>query len=95
MNAAPLLNKIKFEDLDYNLQISIENNKIIISLKSIDSEIRFFYKYESNLEELRKLNIIFSVFDSLEEIKDFLIEFTSIKENIKIIENKTINDDEE
>ena len=44
MNAAPLLNKIKFEDLDYNLQISIENNKIIISLKSIDSEIRFFYK---------------------------------------------------
>ena len=95
MNPAPLVNKIKFEEIDYNLQISLENKKIKISLKSIDSEIPFFYNCELNLEELRKINIIFSVFDSLEEIKDFLIEFTSINENIKIIENKTTNEDEE
>ena len=95
MNAAPLSNKIKFEDIDYNLQISIENDKIKITLNPIDSEIPFIYNYESNLEELRKINIIFSVFDSLEEIKDFLFEFTSIKENIKIIENKTPNEDDE
>ena len=95
MNAAPLGNKIQFEDIDYNLQISLENNKIKIALKPIDSEIPFIYNYESNLEELRKINIIFSVFDTLEEIKNFLIEFTSINENIKIIENITTNEDDE
>ena len=95
MNAAPLSNKIKFEDIDYNLQISIENDKIKISLKPIDSEIPFIYNYEANLEELRKINIIFSVFDSIEEIKNFLFEFTSINENIKIIENETTNEGDE
>ena len=95
MNTTPMGNTIKFEDIDYNIQISIENNKIKIALQPTDSEIPFIYNHESNLEELGKLNAIFSVFDSLEEIKNFLIEFTSTNDNIKITQETTSDSDEE
>ena len=99
MTCTPLGNnnlpKLNLEDIDYNLQISLENEKIKILLKPIDTEIPFLYNFEATLEELRNINKIFSVFDSMEEIKEFLIEFSSKNENIKIIENKTIDEDNE
>ena len=78
---------ITIEYIDYNLIISIDNNKIKISLKPIDEEIPYFYNYESNLEDLKKINKVFYVFDSLEEVKTFLNDFASKKENIKLIDN--------
>ena len=36
------LPKIQYDNVDYILQISIENDKIKICLKPIDSEIPFF-----------------------------------------------------
>ena len=79
--------KITIEYIDYNLIISTENNNIKISLNPIDEEIPFFYNYESKLEDLKKINKIFYVFDSLEEVKTFLNDFASKKENIKLIDN--------
>ena len=57
--------------------------------------IPFYYQYQSNLDGLCKINKIFSAFDSLEEIKDFLIEFTCKKENISLKEESNPNNDEE
>ena len=82
------------ENIDYSVKVSIESEKIMLSAKPVDPEIPFYYQYESNFEELSKINEIFSVLKSKEERKKFLIDISSKKENISLIESN-INDDGE
>ena len=86
---------ITLENIDYLMQISIEKDNIILSAKPVDPNIPFYYIYQSNLEDLYKINKIFLIFESLEEIKEFLIEFISKKENISFIEDSNTNEEEE
>ena len=44
---------------------------------------------------MRKINNIFLIFDSLQEIKEFLDEFSTKKENISLLESNTKEDEEE
>lgn len=86
---------LTIDNINYLINISIEKENIFIAAKPVDLEIPFYYQYQSNLDGLCKINKIFSVFDSLEEIKDFLIEFTCKKENISLKEESNPNNDEE
>ena len=93
-NPAPTSQVFTLENIEYSIGISIANDNIIISAKPIKSEFPFFYEFKSNLENLGKINKIFLIFDSLQEIKEFLDEFSSKKENISLLISNT-NDDEE
>ncbi len=86
---------LTIDNINYLINISIEKENIFIEAKPVDLEIPFYYQYQSNLDGLCKINKIFSVFDSLEEIKDFLIIFTCKKENISLKEESNPNNDEE
>ena len=86
---------LTIDNINYLIYISIEKENIFIAAKPVDLEIPFYYQYQSNLDGLCKINKIFSAFDSLEEIKDFLIEFTCKKENISLKEESNPNNDEE
>ena len=48
------------ENIDYSMQLSVENEKKMLSAKPVYPEIPFYYQYESNFEELSKINEIFS-----------------------------------
>ncbi len=83
---------VTLENIDYSIQISIENENIMISAKPIKPDFPFYYEFKSNLENLIKINNIFLIFDSLQEIKKFLDEFSSKKENISL---STLNNNED
>ena len=84
--------KINIGNVEFNLKILIEKENLLVLLEPEDSEIPFKYQFESNYEKMGKINKIFQVFNSLEEIKEFLLEFGTKKENIKLLE---INEEEE
>ena len=84
--------KINIGNVEFNLKILIEKESILVLLEPEDSEIPFKYQFESTYEKMGKINKIFQVFNSLEEIKEFLLEFGTKKENIKLLE---INEEEE
>lgn len=84
--------KINIGNIEFNLKIVIEKESIYVLLEPEDQEIPFKYQFESTYEKICKINKIFQVFNSLEEIKEFLLEFGSKKENIKLLE---INEEEE
>ena len=94
-NPAPLSQIFTFENIEYSFHLSIINENLILSLKPINQDFPFYYEYKSNLEGLCKINNIFLTFDSLQEIKEFLSEFISKKENVSLFNSYTIEDEEE
>ena len=48
-----------------------------------------------NLENLYKINKTFFIFDSLQEVKEFLTEFISKRENVSLLESNTKENEEE
>ena len=92
---APTSQVFTLENIEYSIIISLENDNIIISAKPIKPDYPFYYEFKSNLEGLRKINNIFLLFDSLQEIKEFLDEFSTKKENISLLESNTNEDEEE
>ena len=94
-NPAPISQIFTFENIEYSLQLSIINENLILSLKPINQDFPFDYEYKSNLEGLCKINNVFLIFDSLQEIKEFLSEFISKKENVSLFDSYTNEDEEE
>ena len=94
-NPAPISSVFTLENIEYSIIISLENDNIIISAKPVKPDFPFYYEYKSNSEGLRKINNIFLIFDSLQEIKEFLDEFSTKKENISLLESNTKEDEEE
>ena len=94
-NPAPTSQVFTLENIEYSFQLSIINENIIISVKPIKPDFPFYYEFKSNLEGLSKINKIFLIFDSLSEIKEFLTEFTSKKENISLLDSYTNENEEE
>ena len=74
---------ITLNDVDYSIKISLENDKIMIESKEKEGDIPFCYKVYNTYEDFKKINNIFLNMSSLDEIKLFLEEFLSKKENIK------------
>ena len=94
-NPAPISQVFTLENIEYSFLISIINENIIISVKPINQDFPFYYEYKSNLEGICKINNVFLIFDSLQEIKEFLSEFISKKENVSLFNSYTIEDEEE
>ena len=92
---APTSQVLIFENIEYSIQISLENDNIIISAKPIKPDFPFYYELKSNLEDLKKTNNFFLIFDSFQEIKEFLDEFSTKKENVTLLESNTNENDEE
>ena len=74
---------ITLNDVEYLIKISLENDKIMIESKEKEGDIPFCYKVYNTYEDFKKINNIFLNMSSLDEIKLFLEEFLSKKENIK------------
>ena len=74
---------ITLNDIEYSIKISLENDKIMIESKEKEGDIPFCYKVYNTYEDFKKINNIFLNMSSLDEIKLFLEEFLSKKENIK------------
>ena len=81
---------ITLNDVEYSIKISLETDKIMIVSKEKEGDIPFCYKVYNTYEDFKKINNIFLNMSSLDEIKLFLEEFLSKKENIK-----PVFDDEE
>ena len=94
-NPAPISQVFTLENIEYSFQLSIINENIIISVKPINQDFPFYYEYKSNLEGICKINNVFLMFDSLQEIKEFLSEFISKKENVSLFDSYTNEDEEE
>ena len=94
-NPAPISQVFTLENIEYSFQLSIINENIIISVKPINQDFPFYYEYKSNLEGIRKINSVFLIFDSLQEIKEFLTEFMSKQENVSLLDSYTNEDEEE
>ena len=74
---------ITLNDIEYSIKISLKNDKIMIESKEKEGDIPFCYKVYNTYEDFKKINNIFLNMSSLDEIKLFLEEFLSMKENIK------------
>ena len=72
----------------YNIAFQIENQKIMIEAKEKEDDIPFSYKISLTLDEFKKR---INLFDNLEEVKVFLDNILTKKENIKA----DIDEDEE
>ena len=94
-NPAPTRQVFTLENIEYSIQLAIINENIIISVKPIKPDFPFYYEFKSNLEGLCKINKVFLIFDSLQEIKEFLTEFTSKKENVSLLDSYTNENEEE
>ena len=94
-NPAPTSQVFTLENIEYSIQLAIINENIIISVKPIKPDFPFYYEFKSNLEGLCKINKVFLIFDSLQEIKEFLTEFTSKKENVSLLDSYTNENEEE
>jgi len=64
----------------YNISFQIESQKIMIEAKEKENDIPFCYRIYLTLEEFKKK---INIFDNLEEIKIFLDNILTKKENIK------------
>ena len=71
------------DEKEYSIKIKIENNKLIIEVKENQDDIPFNYTLNLQFDEIKKINNIFLNMISLEEIKIFLENIFSKKENIK------------
>ena len=62
--------KIKHKDLNYNLSISSDSEKIKLLLKSESPNNFFFFEEIYTLKKLSKINNIFLAFDSIKMIRN-------------------------
>ena len=72
-----------FDGVEYSLIVKIENNRLIIEVKEKNNDIPFNFNLNLNYEEIIKLNNVFLNLNSLNEIKIFLDNIFSNKDNIK------------
>ena len=82
-----------FRNLNYEIELFTYNSILHIKATNKSELEGFFYLYEEPLENIYKLDRYFLVFQTIEEIKNYIIEILNENEK-KNIELREINDNE-
>ena len=70
-------------DKEYSINLKIETDKLIITVKEKNiKDIPFNYYINLNYDEFKNLNNVFQIMNSINEIKIFLDNILSNKNNI-------------